>query len=196
MSVRGADEDQPERRLLFSARAIDGGIGVDRAKLRTTLVYRFTPWLQAGLEYNPLADDLGPLVNLRALEETETRPALILGTSSDRIGTEEGRAVYATLSKDLEHWTGLPVAPYAGVSWSTDPLTPSEEWREIGGLVIRWGARLTTTSLWDGVNLHHVLTTPLPDGTSLGLVIAERDDGAHFLGVTFGAGLVAPWQED
>ena len=193
MSVRGTDEDGFERKLLVSVRAIDSGFGVDRARLRTTAVYRFQPWLQAGLEYNPLADDLGLLVNIRALEETATRPALILGTSSDRIGTEEGRAVYATLSKDLEDLIDLPIAPYFGATWSTDPLTPSEEWREIAGLVIRWDPKLSSTHLWDGVNLHHVLTTPLGNGRSLGLVVAQRDDGDHFLGLTFGAGLALPF---
>ena len=39
-----------------------------------------------GVEYNPLADDLGPLANYRAIRETLHRPALSFGTSSDRIG--------------------------------------------------------------------------------------------------------------
>ena len=47
-----------------------------------------------------------PVSNLRA----EDRPAVILGTSTDRIGTPSGRAIYATASKDLEHLTGLPIA--------------------------------------------------------------------------------------
>lgn len=159
-------------------------------------MYRFTPWLQAGIEYNPLADDVGPLVNLRALEETEHRPALILGTSSDRIGTEGGRAVYATFSKDLEGLTGLPVAPYLGATYVIDPDPGEDDWREIGGLMIRWLPRLSTTHMWDGVNLHHVATTPLgalDSGRSLGLIVAERDDGEHFLGVTVGLGFAVPW---
>ena len=57
MSVRGTDEERLERRLVVSARVIDEGIGAERAELRTTAVYRFTPWLQAGVEYNPRADD-------------------------------------------------------------------------------------------------------------------------------------------
>lgn len=192
MSVRGTDEERLERRLVVSARVIDEGIGAERAELRTTAVYRFTPWLQAGVEYNPRADDVGLLANLRVWEETEHRPALILGTSSDRIGTEKGRAYYATLSKDLEALTGLPIAPYVGLNYADQAVDSSEEWREVAGLLIRWSDAVSTTHLWDGVNLHHVLTVPLGDGSSLGLVVAERDDGEHFLGLTLGASLPAP----
>ena len=95
------------------------GIPVDRARLRTTLTYPVFDNLSVGLEWNPVGDgDLGPLVNWRLLDETARRPALILGTSSDRIGTPEDRAVYLTASKDLENWSGLSIAPYAGVSYS------------------------------------------------------------------------------
>ena len=94
------------------------GIDVDRARWRTTLAYQVTPTLSAGLEYNPIAEDVGLIANWLALPETEDAPALIVGTSSDRIGTPERRAVYATLSKDLEGWTNLPIAPYLGLSYS------------------------------------------------------------------------------
>ena len=160
-------------------------------------MYRLTPWLQAGVEYNPLGDDVGPLVNLRAIEETRRRPALILGTSSDRIGTEDGRAVYATLSKDLEHLIGWSVAPYVGVAHVLDPARGEDDWREVAGLNFRWGQRLSSAHLWDGENLHHVLTTSLGEpeaGRTVGVVVAERDDGEHFLGVTFGASFAGPWR--
>src|SRR5512134_2438884 len=116
MAVRGTAEGEAQRRWTFSARWIPG-VDVDRAELRTTLSYRFLPTLTAGLEYNPLANDLGPIANWLAIEETGSRPALIFGTSSDRIGTPHGRAIYGTFSKDLTAWTGLPIAPYAGASF-------------------------------------------------------------------------------
>ena len=81
--------------------------------------------------------------------------------------------------------------PYAGASWSDE----DEEWREIAGLTVRWDPRISSTHLWDGVNLHHVITTALEHGKRLGLVIAERDDGEHFLGITFGATFRAPWAD-
>ena len=75
---------------MLSVRSIPN-IPVERARLRSTLVYRITPRLQAGLEWNPLAEDVGPIANWRVWDEDAARPALILGTSSDRIGTDHGR---------------------------------------------------------------------------------------------------------
>ena len=48
--------------------------------------------------------------------EDERRPALFLGTSSDRIGSPEGtQCYYATVAKRLGAW---PVAPYVSLNWS------------------------------------------------------------------------------
>ena len=79
---------------------------IDRAKWRNTLTYRFHPRFTAGVEYNPLAGKVSPLANLVALTETHSRHAVIVGTSSDRIGTPSGQSFYATLSKSLKNFTG------------------------------------------------------------------------------------------
>lgn len=126
---------------------------IDRAKWRNTLTYRFHPRFTAGIEYNPLAKKVSPLANLVAITETHVRPALILGTSSDRIGTPSGQSFYATLSKNLKHHTGLPVAPYVGVAYGTfDDRT-----RAIGGLNINFSERWSSTVLFDGVRVHPLL---------------------------------------
>jgi hypothetical protein len=126
---------------------------IDRAKWRNTLTYRFHPRFTAGIEYNPLAKKVSPLANLVAITETHTRPALILGTSSDRIGTPSGQSFYATVSKSLKHHTGLPVAPYFGVAYGTfDDRT-----RAIGGLNINFNERWSSTILFDGVRVHPLL---------------------------------------
>jgi len=126
---------------------------IDRAKWRNTLTYRFHPRFTAGIEYNPLAKKVSPLANLVAITETHARPALILGTSSDRIGTPSGQSFYATLSKNLKHHTGLPVAPYVGVAYGTfDDRT-----RAIGGLNINFSERWSSTILFDGVRVHPLL---------------------------------------
>ena len=144
-------------------------------------MFKVTPSLQVGVEYNPLADDLGPLANWRAVEETDSRPAFILGTSSDRIGTPSGRAYYATFSKDLEKSTGWPVAPYLGASYGTY----EESLRPIGGLLIRYGEHLSSTHLHDGEAVHHILSYDFgPGRPTLGLLWVDQ---AH-LGVSASLG--------
>lgn len=161
---------------------MDDDIGVDRPRQRATLLYRITPRLQAGLEWNPLANDLGLLANWRVVDETKRRPALMLGTSSDRIGSTDGRAVFATLSKSLERETGLPLGPYAGVSYGGQ----DHDFDAIGGVHLRYGAGLESTHFHDGHNLHHVVTWSF-DRHAIGLLVAEQD-GDHFLGVTYSVG--------
>lgn len=126
---------------------------IDRAKWRNTLTYRFHPRVTVGIEYNPLAKKVSPLANVVALTETHTRPALILGTSSDRIGTPSGQSFYATFSKSLKHATGLPVAPYVGVAYGTY----EDRARIIGGLNITLSDRWSSTILFDGVRIHPLL---------------------------------------
>jgi hypothetical protein len=113
------------------------------------------------------------------LEETTKRPALILGTSSDRIGTTDGRSIYATLSKSLEPEISLPIAPYAGVVYGGQ----DDEFDAIGGLHVRYGRGFESQHFYDGNNLHHVLTKAF-GGHTVGLLLAEQDN-EHFLGVSY-----------
>jgi hypothetical protein len=110
--------------------------------------------VSVGVEYNPLADDVNPIANLILSTETENLPAIIAGTSSDRIGTLDGQAYYVTFSKDLQHWTGLPIAPYAGASYGTF----DEELVFIGGLNIRITQQISAMGIFDGHEVHPTLT--------------------------------------
>lgn len=174
-------------------RLIDENIGVDRARQRFTLLYRFTPRFQAGVEWNPLDEEIGLLANWRVFDETRTRPAFVLGTSSDRIGTSDGRAIFGTLSKSLDREVGLPIAPYAGVNYSGQ----DHEFDAIGGLHVRYGAGFESTHFYDGDNIHHVVTKTIGRHTVGGL-LAEQD-GDHFFGFTYMVGfspgdLAAPFR--
>ena len=147
--MSGAGEN--EYKWTYGVRLIANQI--DRAKWRNTLTYRFHPRFTAGIEYNPLARKVSPLANLVAVTETHERPALILGTSSDRIGTPSGQSFYATVSKNLKHYTGLPVSPYFGVAYGTF----DDRARMIGGLNIAFDERWTSTILFDGVRVHPIV---------------------------------------
>lgn len=127
---------------------------LERARWRNTLMWHPHHRVSLGVEYNPLADDVHPLANLTLWQETETRPAVILGTSSDRIGTPDGQAYYFTVSKDIEQWTGLPIAPYAGVSYGTW----DDEAVFVGGINWRITDRVSSMLIFDGHKLHPTVT--------------------------------------
>ena len=169
--MSGAGNIDPHK-WTFGVRALSNQ--VPRASLRTTLTYRLLPRLSVGVEYNPRADDVGLLANFVAITETERRPALIVGTSSDRIGTPSGRSLYATVSKNLSSELRLPIAPYAGVAYSTyeDRFLP------IGGLNINFGENFSSQIIFDGVKVHptlnyatgrHVFTFLLAQGKNPGV---------------------------
>jgi len=100
------------------------------------------------VEVNPAAGEVGPIATAFVLTEGERRPALFVGTSSDRIGSPEGeQAYYATASKSLG---GLPVSVYGTVNYS--------EWDD--GFNLPFGAYveiapgLTVQPMYDGQRTH------------------------------------------
>ena len=149
---------------------------IDRASLRTTLTYWLTSRFSAGVEYNPRAGKVSPLANLLAIRETRNRPALILGTSSDRIGTPSGQAFYATFSKNLKRETGLPIAPYGGVVYGTF----EGKVRPIGGLNIGFSETATSLVIFDGVHVHPTFNLSLKSHTVSFLLIRGRDPGLSY----------------
>ena len=63
----------------------------ERPRWRFTLNCRIHQKLQFGVEYNPVVKEVSPLLSLFLMTEGESvwRPALFLGTSSDRIGSPQ-----------------------------------------------------------------------------------------------------------
>ena len=89
---------------------------MDRPRWRFTASYSLHQRLQVGVELNPKAGEAGPLATLFLFTETETRPALFLGTSSDRIGSPAGEQSYfATVSKFMPR---LRTSFYASLNYS------------------------------------------------------------------------------
>lgn len=148
---------------------------IDRATHRTIAMHRFTPELKAGIEWNASAEEIGIVANWLALHETETRPALMFGTSSDRIGTPSGQSYYATFSKSFSR-----VAPYGGVSWS--------EYEE--RFLFPFGVNVAIAEGWsamlinDGVHTH-LSATYSRRGLSLTLLAVEREKFGVTIGTTF-----------
>ena len=131
---------------MTSLRYIDTEL--ERPRWRATANRRVSPTLQLGLEWNPVAEELGPLATWFVLTETERRPALFLGTSSDRIGSPAGaQSYYVTCAKYL------PLArtsPYLTLNYS--------EWdRRMNlpfGTNVELGHGLSLQPMYDGHRTH------------------------------------------
>ena len=167
--------NQSDDKWTFGIRALRNQI--PRASLRTTLTYRIHPRLSLGVEYNPRADDVGLLANLVAVTETEKRPALILGTSSDRIGTPSGRSIYATLSKNLSGVVRLPIAAYGGAAYGSY----EHRFLPIAGLTLNWRKNLSSLVIFDGVKVHPTFTYTLGRRHVLTFLLAQgKNPGASY----------------
>lgn len=125
---------------------------MERPRWRSTLNYSLSPRLQVGIEHNPEAQEWGPLLTWFLVTEGERRPALFVGTSSDRIGSPEGtQSYYLTASKHHPSW---PVSAYASLSYS--------EWD--GGFNVPFGAHVelgrgfSLQPMYDGQRPHLLLS--------------------------------------
>jgi len=136
-------------------------------------MYRLSQDLQVGVEYNPLVGEVNPLANYRAVRETRYRPAVVFGTSSDRIGTPYGTAYYVTLSKDLEPLTGIPVSPYVGLLWGSF----DDELVVPFGASFRLGGGWTFTPTYDGHAFHPMLGYAWDRYSVTGILHRGRDPG-------------------
>jgi hypothetical protein len=148
---------------------------IDRATHRTVLTYRIARDLKAGVEWNAKAGELGVVANWRAVGETATRPAVVFGTSSDRIGTPSGQAWFVTVSKGFHR-----VAPYAGASYS------GYEQRVIFpfGVNVVLTQNISAMLMNDGVHTH-LSATYAHRNAAVTLLLVERKNVGVTVGLTF-----------
>jgi hypothetical protein len=148
---------------------------IDRATHRSVLTYRIARDLKAGVEWNAKAQELGIVANWRALSETNTRPAVVFGTSSDRIGTPSGQAWFVTVSKGFHR-----VAPYVGASYS------GYEKRMIYpfGINVALPRNFSAMLMNDGVHTHLSATYAHPRA-AVTLLLVERRNVGVTVGMTF-----------
>lgn len=138
--------------------------------------YRFTSRLSAGVEYDPRLRHTGFMASWIALPETMRRPAVVFGTTSDRIGLPHGHSFHVTASKNLQRETRLPVAPYAGLAYGTygDRLRP------IGGLNIAFTRRLSSIVMYDGVHPHPIVNFSLGRNIISLILVQGRKPGIAY----------------
>ena len=141
-------------------------------------MYRATPRLQLGLEYNPSAEEVGPLFNWVAQEETESQPHISFGTSSDRIFTPKGyQAYFVTVAKSIPE-TNL--APYVGLSYS--------EYEE--SVLVPFGLNVSLAPEWDLLGMHdgrntHTLLTYKTEAVNYSLMLIKMEHIGFSVGVGF-----------
>lgn len=127
-------------------------IDLPRPRWRFTGTYRLTPRVQAGLEYNPNASEVGFIGNWIANLESDSWPMVNFGTSSDRIGTPPGpHAYYVTFAKGLP---ALKIGAYLSINYS-------EADRQINfpfGVNYNLSPGITTLFMHDGRKSHILLT--------------------------------------
>jgi hypothetical protein len=163
-------------RWVASLRYIDTEL--PRPRWRWTANYRVIPTLQLGVEYNPVVGEIGPIVTWFLSTETERRPAVFFGTSSDRIGSPEGtQAYYVTAAKYLP---ALHVSPYVTLNYS--------EWDQ--GMNVPFGANieighgLSVQPMYDGARTH-LLGTFATERFSATLIWAWLEEAGVAVSVGF-----------
>jgi len=116
------------------------------------LNYSVSPKLQVGVEYNPEAEEFGPLFTWFLVTEGDRRAALFLGTSSDRIGSPEGtQSYYLTAAKHHPAW---PVSAYVSLSYSEW----DEELKVPFGAQVELGRGVSLQPMYDGQRSHLLLS--------------------------------------
>jgi len=176
MAVRGTAADNAKWEL--SHRYLTGQI--DRATHRTIVMHQIHRSLKLGVEWNQAADEVGFVANWRAISEGKRRPAVIFGTSSDRIGTPAGQSYYATVSKSLHEETGWPVAPYVSASYSTF----ENRWRYPFGVNVAIGSHWSAMLINDGVHTH-ISATYAWNRYAVTVLAVERKDIGFTIGARF-----------
>ena len=119
-----------------------------RPRWRATANYTLFPRLQVGVEYNFAAGELNPLLTGFVVTEGERRPALFVGTSSDRIGSPEGaQAYYVTAAKYLPF---ARTGPYVTLNYSEW----DRGWNVPFGASVELGRGFTLRPMYDGQRTH------------------------------------------
>jgi hypothetical protein len=178
MAVRGTAASDKKTPWQLSHRYLTGQI--PRATNRTVAAYQLFSNLRIGIEINENVGEVNPLVNWLVLAETAKRPAVMLGTSSDRIGTPSGQSFYATVSKSLEGLIGLPLAPSVAISYGTYDDEVVGPCGLNATILPNWSAMF----MYDGVN-PHLSTTYVWKSFALTLLLVDLRDFGFSAGVAF-----------
>jgi hypothetical protein len=126
------------------------------------------------VEVNPGVEEIGPLVTWFVVTETDRRPGLFLGTSSDRIGTPAGnQSYYLTATR---RWPGTQLSTYVTLNYSEfDEGFNVPFGAEIG---LPWS--LSLRGMYDGARSHAMLSRAAQWWSVSLLLVWLEDPGISF----------------
>lgn len=128
--------------------------------------YWVTNNIGLGLDYRPKTNEAAFSGTWRLFPETEQRPAIILGTSTDDFDDITSESVYITASKKLFDWKEISVSPYIGATY----IVELGELRPVGGISLRKD-RMSALFMYSGKDPHMTLSYNLMDGHSVSFVL-------------------------
>lgn len=142
------------------------------------MLYRATPRLGVGLEFNPVVGEVVPNFNWIAMTETESLPMVTFGLSSDRIFTDEGNLAFmTTFAKSIP---GTSLAPYVGVNYSQ----AEDGWLFPAGVNWTIDEHWSLLPMYDGRNGHLMLTYAQKNWNVTGLYLKGQRWGLS-IGIGF-----------
>jgi hypothetical protein len=149
----------------------------NRAPVEFYVVRQLSPNLRVGAEYRPRDDRLVPVWNLRILEATKSRPEIAIGQSTAWPSSKtDGSAFSLSAGQSLgDGWTAYLSAVYA---------PNGDLWQIPAGLNYRMNDRWSARTMWDGSQLHPVLTHHSEDW-SLSLLLLGGTDPTISVAVGF-----------
>lgn len=160
---------------------------VDRARTRLIAAWRATTRLSVALEWNPGEDELLPNFNFALSLPGEHVPhvGLVGGTSSDRIGTPDGRSWFLTAPFSPPEGFPLPVTGYVGAAYGTY----ADDLRAVGGLTWWFDNDTSAAVQHDGEQIHFLVSRNLGElgpghaSWAVDLLLVEVD-GVRTVGAT------------
>lgn len=148
--MRGANNGEPTKFIVTSRWIPDKG---DSGRLYFSTAFAVHPDIMLGVDYRPLADQVGGFATWRVLSEGDRRPAVIMATSNDdfTVNDEEinSQSVSAVAAKALIDWNGWSASPYAGAVY----LFELEELRPVAGASVRYD-RASVMLQYSGTDIH------------------------------------------
>lgn len=150
-----------------------------RPAWRVNASYNYKSRLSIGLEYNPNAGEVIPTGNLFLLKENDNRPSVIVGFSSDRIGSPEGYyQFYGVVAKYVPFMKSAPYVALQYSEWDGEFNYPF-------GITIPFGTKGNLQAIYDGNRSHLMGTVYLNEtfGVTALWVWYERVGVALFFGV-------------